>query len=194
MRCDAATVRWLPPEDGGTRPTVAHFKDGGPTYNDAQSRLSNVPGALLLMLRTDLVAALRRELDGCNGLRVGWEAVADGTVLALLYQDGADGCRWDTLVPNLTGHHTHMTTPPWGHSHPAWDDLIAAFQDHGILPDDTWQAVRQRTLGREYRRRVTARLLELRDSFRQRRPLALLSGPWSPASHLAHTCHLCGEC
>ena len=28
-RCDAATVRWLPPEDGGTQLTVAHFKDGG---------------------------------------------------------------------------------------------------------------------------------------------------------------------
>ena len=26
--CDAATVRWVPLEDGGTRLTVAHFKDG----------------------------------------------------------------------------------------------------------------------------------------------------------------------
>ena len=30
LGCDAATVWWLPPDDGGTRLTVAHFKDGGP--------------------------------------------------------------------------------------------------------------------------------------------------------------------
>ena len=69
--CDAATIRWLPPKDGGTRLTVAHFKDGGPTYDDALSRLSDAPGPLLIMLPTDLAAVLRRELDGYNGLRVG---------------------------------------------------------------------------------------------------------------------------
>ena len=37
--------------------------------------------------------------------------------------------------------------PPRGHPRPEWDDLIAAFHDHGILPDDTWQEVRQKTLG-----------------------------------------------
>ena len=34
------------------------------------------------MLPTDLAAALRRELDGCDGLRVGLEAVADSILLA----------------------------------------------------------------------------------------------------------------
>ena len=54
-----------------------------------------------------------------------------------------------------------MTTPQ-EHSRPLWNDLIAAFHDHGILPDDTCQAVRQKTLDRDYRRRVLARPLELR--------------------------------
>ena len=62
----------------------------------------------------------------------------------------------------------YMATPPWGHPRPAWDDLIAAFQDYGNLPDDTWQEVRQKTLYRDYRRRVRARLLDLRDPLRQR--------------------------
>ena len=116
--CNAAAVRRLPPEDGGTRLTVAHFKDEGPTYNDALSRLSHVPGPVLLMLPTDLAAALRRELDGSNGLEVGWEAVTDGTLLALLHRGTADGCRWDALVPHLTGRHTYMTTPHPGASPP----------------------------------------------------------------------------
>ena len=63
---------------------MAHFIKGGPTYDDARSRLGDIPGPLLLMLPTDPVAALRRELDGCDRLRVGWEAVADGTLLAPL--------------------------------------------------------------------------------------------------------------
>ena len=86
--------------------------------------------------------------------------------------------------------------PPLGAPRPAWDDLIAAFHDHGILPDDTWQEVRQKTLGRDYLRRVRGRLLELRDPLRQRWDDLWLRrlGPWSPPSHLPHTCHLCGEC
>ena len=161
--CDAATVRWLPPEDRGTRLTLAHFKDEGPTYDDALSRLSNVPGPPLLTLATDLTVALRRALDSCEWLIVGWEAVADGTPLALLHRGTADRCRWDALVPHLTGRHIYMTTPPQGHPRTAWDDLIAAFHDQRILLDDTLQAVRQKTLGRDYRRCVCARLLELRD-------------------------------
>ena len=113
-RCDTANVRWLPPEDVGTRLTVAHFKERGPTYDDAVSRRSDVPGLLLLMLLTDFAAALRWELDGCDRLKVGWEAVADGTLLPVLHRDTADGCRWDALVPHLTRRHTYMTTPPRG--------------------------------------------------------------------------------
>ena len=52
---------------------------------------------------------------------------------------------------------------PQGHPRPAWDDLIAAFHDHGILPDDTWREVQRKALGRDHRRRVRARLLEIRD-------------------------------
>ena len=36
------------------------------------------------MLPTD------RELDGCDRLKVGWEAVADGTLLALLHRGTTD--------------------------------------------------------------------------------------------------------
>ena len=62
-------------------------------YDDALSRLGDIPGPLLLMLPTDLAAALRQELDSCEGLRVGWEAVADGNLLALLQRDAADECQ-----------------------------------------------------------------------------------------------------
>ena len=70
LGCDTAKVWWLLPEDGGIRLTVAHFKKGGPTYDDALSWLGDLPGPLLLLLRADPAAALRRELDGCDGLRV----------------------------------------------------------------------------------------------------------------------------
>ena len=55
--CDAATIPWLPPEGGATWLTVAHFKDGGPTYDDALSWLGDIPGPLLLMLSTDLAGS-----------------------------------------------------------------------------------------------------------------------------------------
>ena len=148
--CNTATIRWLDPESRATRLTVAHFKDGGPTYDNALSRLSDIAGPLLLMLPTNLAAALRRGLDSYDGLRVGWEAVADGTLLGLLHRDAADGCRWDALVPHLTGSHTYMTTPLQGQARRAWEDIIAAFQGHGIISDDTWQEVWQKTLGRDY--------------------------------------------
>ena len=50
-------------------------------------------GPLLFMLPTDLAAALRQELGSCDGLRVEWEAVADGNLLALLQRDAADECQ-----------------------------------------------------------------------------------------------------
>ena len=192
---DAATIRWLHPEDGAARLAVAHFKTGGPVYDNALSRLGDTLGPLLLMLPTDLAAALRQELDSCDGLWVGLEAVADGSILALLHRDAVDEYRWGTLAPHLTGRHIYMAIPPQGHR-PAWENLIAAFHDHGVLPDDTWQEVRQKTLSKNYRPRVRARLLELRDPLRQRWDDLLLRRlcPWSPPSHLPHTCHLGGEC
>ena len=95
-------------------------------------------------------------------------------------------------MPYLTGHHTTHQ----GHPRPAWDDLIAAFHHHGILPEDTWQVVGQKTFGRDYRRRVWARLLELRGALCQRWDNLWLCplDPLSPASNLSHTCSLCGEC
>ena len=111
----AATVRWHPPEDGAAQLAVAHFKAGRPVYDDALSRLGDTQGPLLLMPPTGIAAALRQELDGCEGLRVGWEAIADGTLLALLHRDTANGCRWDVLTPHLTGRHVYMASPPQGH-------------------------------------------------------------------------------
>ena len=94
--------------------TVAHFKNGGPVYNNALSQLGDIQGPLLLMLPTDLTAALRQELDSREGLRVGLEAVADGNLLVLLHRDAAEKCQWGALVPQLTGRHTYMATPPPG--------------------------------------------------------------------------------
>ena len=189
----------------GHRPTAPPRGRGRPARRgglqnwgaeDALSRLGDTQGPLLLMLPTDLAAALSQELDGCEGLRVGWEAVTDATLLALLHRDAANGCQWDTLAPHLTGRHVYMATPPQGHPRPAWDDLIAAFHDHGILPDDRWRGVQRKTLGRDYRRRVRARLLEIRDRLRQRWDDLWLRhlDPLSPPSRLPHTCRLCREC
>ena len=154
------------------------------------------PGALAPHAPHRPCSGLRQELDSCEGLRVGWEAVADGTLLALLHWDAANGCQWDTLAPHLTGRHVYMATPPQGHPRPAWDDLIAAFHDHRILPDDTWLEVQRKTLGRDYPRRVRAHLLEIRDPLRQRWDDLWLRylDPWSPPSHLPQTCRLCAEC
>ena len=58
-----ATIRWHPPQDWATRLAVAHFKTGGPVYDDALSRLGDTRGPLLLMLPSGLAAALRQELD-----------------------------------------------------------------------------------------------------------------------------------
>ena len=169
---------------------MAQYKTWGPVYDDALSRLGDTQGPLLLMLPTDLAAPLRQELDSCKGLRVGWEAVADGTLLALLHQDASDGCQWDTLAPHLPGRHVYMANSPQGHPRPAWDSLIAAFHDHGILPDDTWREVQRKTLGRDSRRRVSARLLEIRDPLGQKWDDLRLRhlDPWSPPSHLPQTC------
>ena len=55
---DTATIRWHPPEDRAARLPVTHFKTGGPVYDDALSRLGDTLGPLLLMLPTELAAAL----------------------------------------------------------------------------------------------------------------------------------------
>ena len=86
---DAATIRWHPLEDGAARLAVAHLKTGGPAYDDALSRLDDTQGPVLV-IPTDLAAVLRQELDGCDGLGVEWEAVADGNLLALLCRGAAD--------------------------------------------------------------------------------------------------------
>ena len=109
--CDATTIRWFPPEGGAARLIVAHFNTGGPVYDDALSRLADILGPLLLMLPTGLAAALCQELDSCDRLQVGWEAVADGSLLALLHRDAADKCQWGTLVPDFTGRHMYMAAP-----------------------------------------------------------------------------------
>ena len=114
----AATIRWHPPEDGAARLAVAHFKTGGPVYDDALSLLDDTQGPLLLMLPTDLAAALRQELGSCDGLRVEWKAVTDGNVLALLHWDAVDECQWDMLAPQLTGRHVYMAAPPQGPPQP----------------------------------------------------------------------------
>ena len=64
----AATVRWHPPEDGAAQLAVAHFKAGGPVYDDALSRLGDTQGPLLPILPSGIGAALRQELDSCEGL------------------------------------------------------------------------------------------------------------------------------
>ena len=145
----AATLRGLPPEGGAAWLTVAHFKHRGPVYDDALSRLGDILGPPLLMLPFAVAAALRRELDSCEELRVWWEVVADGNLRALLHPGAADECQWGALIPHLAGRHTYMATPPQGHPRPELDDLISAFHDHRILPDDTWQEVQQKTLSRD---------------------------------------------
>ena len=154
---NAPTVRCFPPKEGGTRLTVAHFRKGWPVYHDALSQLGELPRPLVLMLPTNLAVALSQLLDGQDRLRPAWEAVARGALLSLSGRGDADVFRWDALVPHLAGRHAYMTTAR-GHPRQDQDDLIAAFEDHRVLPDDTWQAFRQKTLSVDYWRRVPARL------------------------------------
>ena len=64
-----ATVRWHPPEDGAAQLAMAHFKNGGPVYDDALSRLGDTQGPLLLMLPkgTDTMFAPGTALPGAVG-------------------------------------------------------------------------------------------------------------------------------
>ena len=145
---NAATIRWRPPEGRAARLTVALFKTGGPVYSDALSRLGDILGPLLLMLPTDLAAALCQELDSCEGLRVGWEAVADGNLLTLLHRNAAEECQLGALVPHLAGRHTYMTTPPPGAS-PPWRGMTS-------LPPSTTKGFSPTTRGRRSGRRRSA--------------------------------------
>ena len=77
------------------------------------------------------------------------------------------GHQWDALLPHIHGHHTYVSAIP-EHLRPQRDDLIAAFHGHEVLPTDTWQTVRDKTLDRDYQSKVRASLLELRDPVRQR--------------------------
>ena len=51
---DTATVQWLPLEGEAAQLTDAHFRDGGPTYDDALSWRGDILGPLLLMLSATL--------------------------------------------------------------------------------------------------------------------------------------------
>ena len=97
-------------------------------------------------------------------------------------------------MPHLTGRHTYMTTSQ-RHPRPEREDLIAAFHDRRVLPDDIWQAVGQKTLSRDYRRASVPACWSSTGRLRQQCDDLWLRclDTWSPAPHLPHTCHLCGE-
>ena len=174
--CDTATIRWLPLEGGATRLTVAHFKDGGPTYNDAlagRHSLAGVPAGRQSGAPAPhaLHQPRRRTAPGAER-----SPQAEGRV--------GGGCGRHPAGPPPPGRRGRVPVgcycaaphraphvydaPPKGHPGPAWDDLIAASHEDGIVPDDTWQEIRQKTLSRDYRRCVRARLPEPRDPLRQR--------------------------
>ena len=103
-------VWWLSPEGGDSRLIVAHFRKGGPAYDDALSCLGNLPGRLLILLPTDLAVKLRCQLDNHHRLRVGWETVSSGALLALIHWDDTDEYRWNALVTHLDEHHNYIST------------------------------------------------------------------------------------
>ena len=80
----------LSPEVGDSRLPVAQFGKQRPAYDDALCRLGNLLGPPLLMLPTDLALKLRCQLDDHDRLRVGWQAVASGALLALIHRDDTD--------------------------------------------------------------------------------------------------------
>ena len=98
------TIPWLPPEGGDTQLTEAQFREGGPLYDQAMSRLGSLRRPLLLLLPSDLATAPRRELDNHAEVRVGWEAVTNDALLALLH-------RGVSSYPTSTGT-TPMCQPP----------------------------------------------------------------------------------
>ena len=68
-----------PPGGGGHPAHGGAFQKRGAYVRWRPVPAGDLPGRLLLMLPTDLAAAVRQELECYVGLRVGWEAVADGS-------------------------------------------------------------------------------------------------------------------
>ena len=109
----------MQPPSGGSplkweaaRLTVAHFEKKGLVYYDALSRLVGRPGPLLVKIPAGLASALRCELDGPKEMGMGWEAVADDGLVALLHPNDAAEHRWDALLPHLDGQHNYMLASP----------------------------------------------------------------------------------
>ena len=136
-------------------------------YNDYLSRLGGLHGPPLLEAPSSLVTVLRRELHRHAEASLGWEAVANDGLLALLHPHGAGGHRLEALMFHPDSHQTYVLPPP-EQPRPGWEDLIAAFHDHVLLPTDTWHPVGGKTLSRDYRLHVRARPLDLRDFLCQR--------------------------
>ena len=193
---DTATVRWHPPEDGPPGSPWRTSKLGGrytmtpcPGWVTPRGPCSSCsPPTLQPRCARSWTTATGCEWGGRQSRTAPYWPSSTGTP-----QTGANGIRWRPASPGAT---CIWQPPPRGAPRPAWDDLIAAFHDHWILPDDTWWEVQRKTLGRDYRRRVCASLLEIRDPLRQRWDDLWLRhlDPWSPPSHLPHTCRLSGEC
>ena len=102
---DTAIVQWHPRGGRGRPARRGALQTWGAGIRRHPVPAGRHPGALAPH------APHRPCTDGCEGLRVGWEAVADGTLLALLHRDAANGCQWDTLAPHLTRRHVYMATP-----------------------------------------------------------------------------------
>ena len=96
--------------------TVANCQKGGVLHDHTLCCLGALPGPLLLMLSSHLATTLRQELDNHAEVRVGWQAVADGALLALFLWGGCGGHPWDALIPHLDGPRTNVTATP---EHPA---------------------------------------------------------------------------
>ena len=129
----AATVRWQPPEDGATQLTVAHFK-AGDRYTTTPCPGWATPRALTPHAPHRYRS---RAAPGTGRLRRAASGVGSGRGRHPTgpppqgHRERVPMGRAD--APPHRAPRVHAE-PPQGHPRPSWDDLIAAFHDHGILP------------------------------------------------------------
>ena len=97
-------------------------------------------------------------------------------------------------MSHLTGRHTYMTTHQ-GQPRPPWDDLIGASTTTGSsLTTCGRRSGRKRSVGTTGAVSAPACWNSWAPFFQcWDHPWLLALDPWSPASHIPHTCQLCGE-
>ena len=100
-----ATIRWHPPEDGATRLAVAHFKTGGPVYDNALPGLATPGGSYSSCSRPALQPRCARSWTAATSCEWGGRQSRTATYLPSSTgtpRTGASGICWCPTSPGAT--------------------------------------------------------------------------------------------